>query len=281
MTTEQREIHDQFITGSKVASILALPGAFVSKFSLFARMTGYEAWPELDDPRLRAGTYAELMIAEWCRMEYGWKLVDGPEGGAFHPQYPFIYGLVDRILIENGRNLAVVEFKNVDFFMSKEWVDGTPDKYLAQVYLYMMIHNLPGWIVACFGGNRFERYEITRNAEIEDYILQECIKFWDDLKTEKWPVPDMGRTTGDTIRHLYANPNEKILPGSWEDFSLAKRYDSFNRAGKRIEAYREEYANILKNRIGDNIGMVFPDGSSRAMWKQSGNGRRLSVQIGK
>lgn len=105
MTPDQHRKHQSYITGSKVASIIGLLDAFMSKYTLFSCMRGRTPWPEAADKQdlFLAGQCAELAMSEYCRLRWGWDLVEGPEAGMFHPKFPFIFGLVDRLRRERWR----------------------------------------------------------------------------------------------------------------------------------------------------------------------------------
>jgi predicted phage-related endonuclease len=269
LSDEQIQKHRATITGSKVASILKIKDAYMSKFTLFNLMKGFQAWPELEGERLKAGTYMEKGIHAWCEGEYGWDLAEGPEEGKFHQEHDFLYGLIDRLKIEGGEPGAVVEFKNVDSFMKKHWEDGPPDKFRAQVYFYNLLWDLPtAWIVACFGGNHFEKYEVPRNPKIEKFILDKCLEFWDDLQNERWPEPDGTDDCAKTLSLLFNEHDEKMAEGPIEVLDIAREYKSLSAQIKELEGKKDLYANQLKNAIGSNQGLLFPDGS-KATWKMT------------
>lgn len=266
----QLERHRKYITGSKVASILGLEDAYQSKFSLFSQMKEITPWPELDSERLRAGNHMEKCLHSWCEAEYGWRLMDGPGGGKFHREYDFLYGLVDRLMIDDGGDpIAVVEFKNVDGFMSKYWEDGPPDKFRAQVIFYQMLYNLQSaWIVACFGGAHFEKYEIPRNRELENFILLGCLQFWDDLKNDRWPEPDGSEDCTKTLGSLFGDHSDELIEGSDENFHVARKYVELKNKISELEADKDLCGNKLRDAIGGSLGMKFPDGS-KATWKMT------------
>lgn len=270
MNDKAMERHKSNITGSKAASIIGIKDAYMSKFALFSLMKGYTAWPELEGERLKAGTYMEKGIHAWCEGEYGWDLIEGPEDGMFHQEHGFLFGLVDRLKIEGGEPRAVVEFKNVDSFMKKHWEDGPPDKFRTQVYFYNLIHDLPtAWIVACFGGNHFEKYEIPRNPKIERFLLDKCLEFWADLQADRWPAPDGSEECTKTLAQLFNDPTKGLIPVGSDLWDSAREYQGLTKEIKNLEGQKNLYANKLREAIGDHEGLLFPDGKSKATWKMT------------
>lgn len=268
LTPFQLQQHQKFITGSKVQSILGLPDAYMSKFVLFACMTGQVPWPQVEGERIEAGNYMEDAIAKWCADKYGWNLVDGPQDGKFHPQHDFLYGIVDRLLIQDGQPTAVVEIKNVDGLRRSEWEEGPPDKFRAQVYFYSQIYNLPGYIVTCFGGNHLECYEVPRNPAVENFILSECSQFWKDLQENNWPQPDGSEGCSDALAKIFDRHNDGMVQGSDDVRIFAAEYSRLSGEIKALEEQKGACGNKLKEVIANRAGVAFADGS-KATWKMT------------
>lgn len=270
MTPEQLEKHQKFISGSKVASIIGLPDAFMSKYTLFSCMRGRTAWPEDSDKQdlFLAGQCAELAMAEYCRLKWGWDLRQGPPGGMFHPQYPFIFGLVDRLRRgPDGRIDQIIEFKNVGEWQRPEWENGPPQKYIAQTVLYTLIYGLPTTIVCCIGGSDYKCFPIERDAKIEQFILNECIQFWADLQAGNWPTVDAHPTTTQTIKEQFQTHSAEMIAADSDFIATAVQYEQGRRLEKQGKEQKEEAGNRLKARIGHAMGGEFWGGS--ATWKET------------
>ena len=269
MTPQELERHQQYITGSKVASIIGLPDAFVSKYTLFSCMRGRTAWPEDVNKQdlFLAGQCAELAMSEYCRLKWGWDLRPGPPGGMFHPRYPFIYGLADRLRMGKGGLDQIIEFKNVGEWARSEWENGPPQKYIAQCVLYTLIYDLPATIVCCIGGSDYQVFPIDRDAKIENFILTECIQFWQDLQAGNWPAPDGHETTTATIREQFQTHSAEMIHADSDFIAAAVQYEQGRRLEKQGKGQKEEAGNKLKARIGHALGGEFWGGS--ATWKET------------
>lgn len=270
MTLEELARHKKFITGSKIASIIELPSAFLSKYALFACMKGAIPWP--NDPEKQdlflSGQCAELGMDAYCRIKYGWDLIEGPEGGMTHPDFSYIWGLVDRLRRDpDGKWNAVIEFKNVGEYARSDWSDGPPPKYEAQVRLYSMIYDLPAVIVTCIGGNDYQVFEVPRDPEVENFILQKCTEFWNDLSANRWPTPDGHQTTAAALRERYQSHTENLIPIDSNLMVLAAKYEIGRRLEKQGIKQKEEAANQLKARLGQALGA---EGSGvKVTWKNT------------
>lgn len=268
LTSLQLKQHNRFLTGSKISCLLGLPGAYQSKFELFSRMKGYINTEIEETERMKAGNYMEDAIAQWCQKEWVWDLIPGPEEGKFHPQYPFIYGLVDRLQKTDGKVSHVVEIKNQDRLRESAWADGPPESFKAQLYLYMSIYDLPGRFAVCFGGNHFESFELPRNPKIENFILKKCCEFWDDLQHDRWPEVDETASCTETLKNLYSTCGEDMIDGSEDMFDLAHQYIVCRENELQAKSGKDKCANQLKAIIGSNSGMVFNNGS-KITWKKT------------
>jgi predicted phage-related endonuclease len=266
MTPDQLEKHKKCITGSKVASILGLPDAYDSAYTLFARMKGIMPWPDGNDLML-AGLCAELAMAEFSRQKWGWDLIEGPKDGAFHSQYPFIFGLADRLRKTDGQIDSIVEFKNQDISQIGKWEDGIPEKFKAQCYLYSSIFGLPCQVVACFGGNQYERFELPRDEATEKYILDACCQFWSDLACDKWPDPDGSNSTEETVKTIYKTHSGDMISGSAETLNWAVSYNDASARESEAKKEKEQYGTLLKASIAGNLGIDF--GTGKVTWKET------------
>jgi len=265
LTPEQLEKHNTSITGSKVASILGI-SPFKSRYLLWAEMTGLAEVNDISTERMRMGSYAEAAIDEYCKHELGWQIRKGNHTGKTHKDYPQFFGLIDRFKIENGKRTAIIEYKNIDSLFKAQWQDGPPAHYEAQCRFYSILYDLPCILVAVFGGNSAEVYHIERNAEIETFIINECLKFWDMVQTMTAPEPDGSSTTADALAKLYPQNSLDMIDGNSSIETLINRYSLYAAIEKRAEEKKNEFGNKIKAIIGEHEGVVCESGA-KATWK--------------
>lgn len=270
LTEKQLAQHKRCITGSKVASILGL-SKWQSKYECFARMKGM--LPETESTMImKAGSYAEDMIQRWCENEWSWHIEkprgeDG-EGWKMHKSYDFLGGYIDRLKYGQHFPDSVLEFKNVGEYVKKEWSEGIPIYNRTQMHFYSILWDLPAIAVACFGGNMFEKFELPRNPDIEAFILEKCVEFWDDLEHDRWPEPDASKSAEETLKAIYMLTNDIMLPGDQEIYEHACRYEEWKKKGKQAEENMRLHKNIITNRLGKHSGFVFDTGESLT-WKKT------------
>ena len=267
ITEEQLKIHNRCITGSKIAAILNI-SPYQSKYELFAQMKGLLP-PVMATQQMIAGNYMETAIANFAHVEWGWMLKNGPNEGRLHPDYDFLYSLVDRIKFMPDKTMTdVVEIKNVGWYKKSDWVDDIPDYVKTQLYFYMLIYGLPGKCIACFGGNEIVPFTLERNETIEKFILDEALQFWDDLRNDNWPDP--GGTPGATLALKSLFPHS-ILPTIQGDEQLLQTLRERERWDKKEKIATEKKIaaeNRIKAYMQGYEKMALPDGSY-VTWKQT------------
>uniref|UniRef100_A0A6M3M502 Putative exonuclease n=1 Tax=viral metagenome TaxID=1070528 RepID=A0A6M3M502_9ZZZZ len=268
LTEKQLETHNRCVTGSKIAPILGL-SPWKSKWQVFAELHGDIEVEDISTTRMKMGNYAEGMMDEYVKNELGWNIMPGPDEGKFHPDYDFLFGLIDRFRTdETSRPTRIVEYKNVDGFVKKQWDEGPPDHYLCQVHFYSALWDMPAEFFTLFGGNTPEVFEVERDKEIEEYIIDQAVKFWDDLQNDRYPEPDASDSCTQTLQKMFARNDGEMIPGSPEELDHAIAYKKASQEEKEAEERKKLHGNFLRVAIDIKDGIVFPDGSI-ATWKQS------------
>lgn len=274
LTETQLAQHHKYITGSKVASILGI-SPWKSKWQTFCELHGDIEVEDISTTRMRMGHYAELSMAQYCKDELGWELIEGPTEGKFHPDHPFLFGLVDRLQVqEDGWPAYVIEFKNIDKLQKSIWQDNdvivAPDYYLTQMYFYMALWDLHGRFFIVFGGNDPVSIDVPRNPEIEQFIIAECCRFWDDIQNDRYPDPDSSDSCTQTLQKMFTSDSGEMVGGTDEQLEWAIKYDRARAAEKEAKAEKDLAGNYLREAIrgSHGAGMTFMDGS-KVTWKQT------------
>lgn len=273
LTPEQLDKHNTSITGSKIASILGI-SPFKSKYQLWAEMAGLAEVPQHSTERMEIGYFMEKMLHAYCEDKYGWRLFDGPKDGKAHAEHPFLWGLVDRLRDSDNGYDCIIEFKNIDGLQQKQWADGVPAYYEAQCRFYSMLYNLPCILVALFGGNHVEKYDIPRNDKVEAYLLKKSIEFWHDVRELQAPEPDGSESTSTVLAALYPTSSLDLIDGDGSVEEMILKREVFSSVEKRAAEKKEMYTNRIKQAMGEHQGIVCPSGV-KATWKQVKDGVRF------
>jgi len=187
--------HAQRLTGlggSDIGAILGL-NPWRTPYQVFLEKTG-QAEPFTGNLQTRFGSYAEEFVArEYC--EQTGRQVQRFNGLLLHPEAPLI-GHIDRLVIPEGAKRASyrqeirtdlgLEAKTASAFATgrdSEWgeagTDAVPASYLTQAACYMALTGCPRWDLAVlFGNTEFRIYHLTRDLELEGYLLEEAARWW-------------------------------------------------------------------------------------------------------
>lgn len=107
------------------------------------------------------------------------------ESTHIHPQHPYMSAHIDRFVLEDGElspPTRILECKTANPYTSGDWgevgSDQVPMSYLCQCVWYMAITGLErADLAVLFGNSDFRIYQITRDKELEEMILQSAQSF--------------------------------------------------------------------------------------------------------
>lgn len=252
------------IGGSDAAATVGLD-PWKTAFDVYLEKTGQIAPENLDEvERVRFGKIMEAPIADEYARRYGVK-VRRRNQILRHPKYPWMLANVDRLIDGQRRGL---EIKTVDLlaYRNGEWgaegTDEVPEHYLLQCKHYMLVTGYEQWhLAACVGGNRLVVYEINRDPELDEMLIEGESAFWDCVVRGHAPEPDFShRSTAGVLKRLYKGTDGgEIALGAdiahWhaikqESDALAKQYSDASETAK----------NHILMKMGDAAIGRLPDG---------------------
>jgi putative phage-type endonuclease len=123
-----------------------------------------------------------------------------------NPKYPWLKAHIDRDVVGQERG---VEIKNVGAWAAKSWgepgTDEIPEYYLPQPHTYMIVKGYPAWTVAgYFGGADLRLYEVAKDQEFHDLIIDATNDFWKCVLAGTPPEFDPGHPNAlRALRRLY------------------------------------------------------------------------------
>jgi len=209
------------IGGSTIAGILD-KSPHDSPYSTWLKLTS-QLPPTPANEAMTRGNALEPVVA----MMYG---ANHPEyavetmGVVQHPEYPYIVGSPDRVLIENGELVAGLEIKTANIVTRNEWgdeeTDEVPDHYWAQCQWYAGLLNLPVWYLAVgfVPAERrkiitYREYEVRLNADLYNKMIRKAVRFWTEHVETRTPPP-ITKPDAATIRYLKSK-YPKHDPDKW------------------------------------------------------------------
>lgn len=101
-----------------------------------------------------------------------------------------------------------LEIKNVNAYLAEDWLNGTPDYYLAQVHQQMLVTGAVRATVCCLlGGNRLLWCDVPRDETLIRKIAFNGSVFWQRVQQRNPPDPDASDATKRALAKLYPVDN--------------------------------------------------------------------------
>lgn len=220
--------------GASDSPIIAGYSKFMSARELYHIKRG-EIESKESGERADIGNIIEDAIAQIFTMKTG-KATRKSNQTIYHPDYPFLFCHLDRT-IPAGWGYppgTPLELKNSS--QSKEWGpedagrDGVPIDYLIQVQHQMACCKKEMALIAVLlWGNTLKIYEIPRDNEFINMIIEMDAEFWGRVKSGTPPEIQFDHSTScDLLRRIYPGTNgkridlpENLMP--WHDTLVSAR----------------------------------------------------------
>lgn len=252
------ELRKKDVTASEIASL----------FGASAFRTHLDTWLEkksgksvqIDSDVMRRGRLLEPGILVGAKEDNpGWEIRPfAPHGERRYFRIPAlrIGATPDFELIRPDRKgKGVIEAKSVmPGKFEEDWADGPPLGYLLQTMAQMMAVNADFGVLAVMIDN-FRKdlicYDIERNDQVEEKIIDGVGAFWDSIDAGAMPAPDYARDRS-ALKALYPAPLEKridLMGNNALAAALAKR-ELLKAQGKEIESEIVAIENALIHAMG-------------------------------
>ncbi|WP_037563088.1 YqaJ viral recombinase family protein [Sporolactobacillus terrae] len=238
------------IGGSDSGIVLGL-NKYKTPFELWLEKTGRVTPEEIDSEAIYWGNQMEDVVAREFMKRTG-KKVHNDNHMHFHPDYPFIFANVDRLLYGES---AVLECKTASAYLAKLWKDDEiPDTYLTQVQHYLGVTGLDhAYIAVLIGGNKFVYKEINRDDELIWMIFNAEVKFWNDYVIADVAPPLDGTSAAEKyLKEKYerAEAEKEVVLGS-DSKALIEEYLQREEELKPLMERQKEIKNLLKAQMKD------------------------------
>jgi len=186
ITEQQRQERMLGIGGSDMPIIMGL-SSYKTPYQLYLEKTGQiESTSEMTEFQYWGHALEGVVRDEFAKRNN--VIVETPET-LVHPFINFLRANVDGFIPSLN---AVLEVKCSSGFMAHEWgedgSDTIPLPYLVQVAHYCAVTNADcAYIAVLIGGNDYREFKYTRDAEIEERVINEAKKFWECVQTRTPP----------------------------------------------------------------------------------------------
>lgn len=244
-----------------------------SPYSIAAEKLGLINSSLDDDERLECGLALQSGILQLASRRIGCEITNPGEFVIHrHAEYPWLGATLDGVCLHPELGPAVVEAKNVDFFLLADWDDEEhpPLKFQVQCQHQMAVTgHKHAFLAGLIGGNRMRVRHIARNDRfIESTLIPRLAEFWKLVEEARsaiaagqppvLPPVDGSEATSDALSEVYARSSRRVayLRGP-ELQHVAEEFDRVKLEIKRLEGELSLRKNQLIAAIGhDDIGIV-------------------------
>ena len=295
----------KYIGGSDIGAILGL-SRYRTALQVWMEKTGKDT-KKSDSLPMRFGSFAEEFVASEYSRATGFELIHD-ESIYIHPSHSFMSAHIDRFVLpksdlSSARNRTndtkctnatsindnkvnpnlfsrILECKTANPFATNEWgeagTDQIPMSYLCQCIWYMAITGIDKTDLAVlFGNSDFRVYEITRDLELEELMIQKAMGFWHQYVLKDIPPPISSEQDCQLL--FSKSDSTKTVEASDETLELTRRLHILN---GEITAYEKEISQIkqnLMNQMGSAETLMFKE-NVLATWKAPKPSFRLDTK---
>jgi putative phage-type endonuclease len=273
--------------GSDIGAILGL-SKYRSAVDVWMEKTGKEICVK-DSLPLRFGQFAEEFVASEYALATGSQLATH-NVAVTHPEYQYMHGHIDRFILNDDVPLVnsdgkitatrILECKTANPFAQSEWgeagSDQVPLSYLVQCVWYMMLTNIDRTDLAVlFGNTDFRIYEIARDLELEQIVLERAISFWEDQVLKD--IPPAATSESDYKTLFGKSTISKSIEAPAETCELVRKLKSLN---EQVEQYEAEISQIKQSVMGQmqDAEVLTFNGRTLATWKAPKPSLRLDAK---
>ena len=242
-TSEWLKARTQGIGGSDIAAIAGL-SPFKSPLAVYLDKRG-EIESQPDNERMLWGRKLEDVVARHFAETNDVK-VHRVNRMLHHPKYDFFIANLDRVVVSPK---AVLEIKTGGARQIANWQEGElPTAYELQARWYMMVTQMrEAYVAALLGGQEYVQVHLDRDPEIEDYMTELALRFWEMVQAGTPPEPTYQDTDLVRSMHPQAEPISIVLPESLD-------YARLSVLRTRLKEQEQEVTqleNCIKSTMGD------------------------------
>lgn len=276
------------IGGSDIAALLGL-SPYKTPLELWAEKVGHPGIKETQAIHLRFGQHVEPFIAREYERSTGLVTHLYPKT-LTHPVHEFMYGHIDRFVTPSNQGSSsdheipktdtLLECKSASVYNRDQWgepgTEQVPSSYLLQCAWYMAITGCTKADIAVLLGNQdFRVYRITRDTELENMLIDQAKKFWEEYVRPCVAPPPQ---SVNDARILY--PYDKLgqrADASQELYAAHQKYQKLSAELTRISDELDAIKSHIMTAMGPAQELIY-GGKVLATWKNSKPAKRLDTQ---
>lgn len=271
MLTDRQKSEREASLGSSDAPILAGVSRYKSPLELYYQIHGeLPRYTDEETQWQRIGARLEPVIAEIAAEEIGVKIRRCPTKR--HPQHSFMVANLDYEIVGDPKGAGVFEVKNRSG--ERPW-DTIPDDVMLQCVHQMAVTRREwGRVAAMFQFGVIKTYELVRDKELEEYLIELESRFMVHVQRGEPPDHTWTSSTVGMLKKLYPTDSGQTiqLPDQ-----AAINAEGFLQAKAEVEAAEERkalYEGLLKEAV--NTATVAECPGYKITWKSTKAGTKFN-----
>lgn len=255
---------------------------YTTAYVLWLERTGQLAPKELDAEYVEMGNRLEPVIAEIYAERTGRKIWQGgPFCVAVHDTIPRLRATPDRWVVEapDRPGAGLVQIKNANAFIVKDWEDGPPQHIEIQVQAEMCVTGRD-WdsVATLFGGNTFRSFDVERNPEFIAELEEQVRWFWGMVEGRTAPAIDGSAHTLAAIKRLHPCDTGETVRLPEEAVEWFDALEAAKSAAKAADAAETAAKARLLAAIGGATFGQLPDGRTLSLKTTTNAGYAKTVE---
>jgi len=267
---EWLDIRRRGIGGSDVGAILGL-NKYRTPLDVYFEKRG-EVEPEdlSDNDAVHFGIVLEDVIAAEYERRTGRK-VRRNNRVLQHPKYPWMLANLDREVVGRER---ILECKTAGAYMAGGWgesgTDQVPESYLLQCMHYLAVTGRQvADLAVLIGGRDFRIYEIRRDEELIQMLIEREAEFWARVERGDPPAPLLLQ---DVSKLFPRHTPDKEVEATPDVLALLQGLRDRKDTIKRLKEEAERLQMKISEAMGDAERLVH-EGMTLATWKAQASSR--------
>jgi putative phage-type endonuclease len=266
----------RYLGASEIAAVMGLD-KWRTPLDVFQEKTGISQ-PFAGNKHTERGNRLEAIAAEMFTEITGRKLMR-KTSGLEHPDYPFIRGHIDRIIVGEQ---AIAEIKCPSIAAYRKYQrEGLPESMVIQMQIYLGLTGYKSgtWLIFCADAWDLATFEIEFDQAIYDAAVKAAVEFWKNTANGIAPTPST-EEKGELklqIERIAAQGNEGGLVVYRDDETFTARAQALSEAIS-LKRDAEELFEIAKKDILDAVENecgIYEGGGLRVYYTESAGRKTL------
>lgn len=272
MTASSTDVRASGIGSSEIAAIVGL-SPWGDPWTVYAQKH-HLIENDPPTPEMEWGTLLQPVIAnkfsKFMNLPIEWwdKMVR-------HKERPWQFCSPDAWVLTQPQR-RILEVKTAGLHQSGHWsrdmtnVDGIPDYYAMQVIWQLSVCELEmAYVAVLIAGSDFRVYEVERDPEMEQILLEEAEDFWENyVLTATPPPPGPSRRAREYLQRRFPRERERIRPAQGPELEWAREYVQVRRSLSPLLLRKKELENQITQAIGDAEGIKWGE-DNRITWRKT------------